>query len=90
MILRCPFIFQRTARDREVDQSQKIMGQIAKGLLNQSKASILGTTDNKGDLGTGRDLLTLLVKSNMSTDVSDKQRLSDQDVIARAFFKLRT
>lgn len=32
----------------------------------------------------GRDLLTLLLKANISTDVPDNQRLSDEDVLARA------
>ncbi len=31
----------------------------------------------------GRDLLTLLMKANMATDIPDNQRLSDEDVLAR-------
>ena len=31
----------------------------------------------------GRDLLSLLIKANMATDVPDSQRLSDFDVLAR-------
>lgn len=31
----------------------------------------------------GRDLMTLLIKANMSTDIPDRQRLSDEDVLAR-------
>ena len=32
----------------------------------------------------GRDLLTLLIKANMATDIPESQRLSDEDVLARA------
>ena len=35
-----------------------------------------------------RDLLTLLIKANMATDIPDSQRLSDEDVLARASFSL--
>ena len=31
-----------------------------------------------------RDLLTLLIKANMATDIPESQRLSDEDVLARA------
>ena len=30
-----------------------------------------------------RDLLTLLLKANMATDIPDSQKLSDEDVLAR-------
>ena len=36
----------------------------------------------------GRDLLSLLIKANMATDIPDNQRLSDEDVLARTFFSL--
>lgn len=31
----------------------------------------------------GRDLLTLLMRANMATDIPDHQRLSDEEVLAR-------
>lgn len=34
-----------------------------------------------------RDLLTLLIKANMSSDVPEDQRLSDDDVLARTWHK---
>ena len=34
----------------------------------------------------GRDLLTVLLKANMATDIPDNQRLSDEDVLARTCF----
>lgn len=31
----------------------------------------------------GRDLLTLLIKANMATDIPDNQKMTDEDVISR-------
>ncbi len=31
----------------------------------------------------GRDLLTLLIKANMATDIPENQRLTDEEVLAR-------
>lgn len=36
----------------------------------------------------GRDLLTLLMKANMATDIPDNQRLSDEDVLAREYLRI--
>jgi hypothetical protein len=65
-------------RDRgtEIDRARRTMSRIGKQLLRESKASI-------GDKGTARDLLSLLVKSNMAKDLPESQRLSDEDVLAR-------
>jgi hypothetical protein len=54
------------------------MNRIGRQLLRESKASI-------HDKSMGRDLLTLLVKANMATDLPESQRLSDDDVLARMF-----
>ncbi|KAH9910538.1 cytochrome P450 [Epithele typhae] len=36
----------------------------------------------------GRDILTLLLKANMATDIPESQRLSDEDVLAREYIFL--
>jgi hypothetical protein len=60
---------------------------IAKGLLAKAKAAVLTDATEKGGIEKssiqGRDLLSLLVKANMATDIPDNQRLSDDDVLAR-------
>ena len=41
----------------------------------------------------GRDLLSLLIKANMATDIPESQRLSDEDVLAResvVFYRLES
>jgi hypothetical protein len=53
------------------------MCEIGSQLLTDSKAM------TKVDGGTGRDLLSIMVKANMADDLPDNQRLSDADVIAR-------
>ncbi|CAK5277011.1 unnamed protein product [Mycena citricolor] len=45
----------------------------------KAEARVLG----EKDLGSGRDLLSILVKANMSADIQDSQRLSDDEVISQ-------
>ncbi|KAG6856726.1 hypothetical protein H0H87_001326 [Tephrocybe sp. NHM501043] len=52
------------------------MSRIGNQLLNESKSLI-------HEKGEARDLLTLLVKSNMDTDIPEQQRMTDLDVLAR-------
>jgi hypothetical protein len=65
------------------------MHQIGEQLLRESKAAIgAGVNDEaagsieKDDL-RGRDLLSLLVRANVATDIPESQRLSDDDAVAR-------
>ena len=56
--------------------------------MAEKKAAILEEARQKGrdvekkDLAD-RDLLTLLIRANMATDVPESQRLSDDEVLAR-------
>ena len=55
-------------------------------IIQEKKAEIMkAATDEKGaaDALASRDLLTLLLKANMSTDIPESQRMSDEDVLAR-------
>ncbi|KIJ16578.1 hypothetical protein PAXINDRAFT_11029, partial [Paxillus involutus ATCC 200175] len=74
-------------RARKVRAAQRTMERIGKGLLTKAKAAVLsGATEKRGiekSIAQGRDLLTLLVKANMATDIPENQRLSDNDVLAR-------
>ncbi|KAJ7925637.1 cytochrome P450, partial [Mycena leptocephala] len=65
---------------KTVDEARTKMVNIAKKLLADSKANIkAGETAS----ATKRDLLSLMVESNMSTDIREYLRLSDTDVIAQ-------
>lgn len=55
------------------------MYRIGRELLADSKAIVAGTGEKRG----GRDLLSLLVRANMETDLPESQRMSDNDVLAR-------
>ena len=62
----------------------KSMHRIGMELIKEKKAAILAanSTVEKKDV-QGRDLLSLLIKANMATDVPESQRLSDEDVLAQ-------
>lgn len=66
------------------------MARIGKELLATAKATARASATEKGEIEKnslhGRDLLSLLVKANMATDIPENQRLSDEDVLARASF----
>ena len=58
-------------------------------LIAEKKASIMaekasGKGFERKDV-QGRDLLTLLIKANMATDIPENQRLTDEEVLAREF-----
>ncbi|KAG6900352.1 hypothetical protein C0993_011983 [Termitomyces sp. T159_Od127] len=72
-----PFLsFLKTEQDVKAIEAKKTMMRISHDLLRESKNSV----DEKGEK---RDLLTLLVNSNMATDIPEHQRMSDQDVLAQ-------
>ncbi|KAK7040250.1 hypothetical protein VNI00_009716 [Paramarasmius palmivorus] len=63
-------------------QAMQTSDRIAKELFYESKAALTGTGE-KGDNWRARDLLSLLVRSNMSADLPEDQRMSDQDVMSQ-------
>ncbi|KAE9411164.1 cytochrome P450 monooxygenase [Gymnopus androsaceus JB14] len=63
-------------------RARNTMRHIGEQLLHESKA-YLKATGEKAETWRARDLLSLLVRSNMSTDLQDNQRMSDADVIAQ-------
>lgn len=83
-------IIQPNSRIRRVENARATMQRIGMQLLQEKKAEIMrehgekstGTVEKK-DV-QGRDLLTLLIKANMATDIPDDQRLTDEEVVARA------
>ncbi len=64
------------------------MRRIGLQLIAEKKAAILGEkSSERQDVERkdvqGRDLLSLLIKSNMAVDIPENQRLSDEEVLAR-------
>lgn len=62
-------------------QAQDTMARIGNQLLRESKAQAAGTSEEQ----SSHDLLSLLVRANMATDVPESQRMSDKDVLARTW-----
>lgn len=71
----------RTKIDKVIDASQATMRRIGLGLLRESRQKILD--GSSADSVASRDLLSLLVRANMAKDISEAQRLSEEDVLAR-------
>ncbi|KAJ3838895.1 cytochrome P450 [Lentinula raphanica] len=63
-------------------EAQATMERIGRDLLRQTK-EYLAATGEKADGWIARDLLSLLVRSNMSKDIPEHQRMTDEDVIAQ-------
>ena len=68
------------------------MRKIGMQLIAEKKAAILAEQSaekyagvERKDRSSARDLLTLLLKANMATDIPDNQRLSDEDFQAREY-----
>ena len=63
------------------------MDRIGRQMLRDSKAAILADGGENGKIEKsswrGRDLLSLLLRANMSTDLPSNQRMTDEDVLAR-------
>ncbi|KAI0083795.1 cytochrome P450 [Irpex rosettiformis] len=76
----------KTKNQRLIEEAQRVMRRIGMQLIAEKKASILGTGEQK-KIGrkdvVGRDLLTLLIKANMATDIPESQRLTDEEVLAQ-------
>lgn len=88
-------IIKPTAQSRRIAHSQKVARRIGQQLLQEKKKALQAqaTAEKRGvkrDDLQGRDLLSLLIKANMATDVPDNQRLSDEDVLARMYYTFST
>lgn len=66
-------------QNTRMKQAQDTMARIGNQLLRESKAQAAGTSEEQ----SSRDLLSLLVRANMATDVPESQRMSDKDVLAQ-------
>ncbi|KAN0097940.1 Cytochrome P450 [Tylopilus felleus] len=74
-------------RARNVQIAQRTMTRIGKQLMWSAKAAAHASATEKGEIEKnslhGRDLLSLLIKANMASDIPESQRLPDEDVLAQ-------
>ena len=77
------FQMQPEMRDDGSKQARSTMDRIGRELLESSKKNL--QTSGKVEKSTlkGRDILTLLLRANMATDIPEHQRMRDGEVLAR-------
>jgi hypothetical protein len=80
---------QPTDRSRAIASLHSSIQSIGQSVISQKKAEILATTEigGKGRVEKrniqGRDLLSLLIKANIATDIPDSARMTDEEIQAR-------
>ncbi|KAG6375410.1 cytochrome P450 [Boletus reticuloceps] len=74
------FFAQPNERVKTVKRCHAVINRIA-GKLIQSKKTWITECEKSGTGGTEKDLLSLLIKSNMATDLSPDQQISDEDIL---------
>lgn len=72
-------------RSRRIAKARKVMRRMGMELITKKKAEILRAAagEKEKDNLQSRDLLTLLIKANLATDLPESHRLSDEDVLAQ-------
>ncbi|KAJ7289098.1 cytochrome P450 [Mycena rebaudengoi] len=68
---------------RDFDAPRGKMFRIGKELVEQTKLAASTTNADAGPLSGRRDLLSLLIKANVSADIPEHQRLSDEEVVGQ-------
>ena len=71
---------QPAPNDADRQRAYAVMSRIGAGLLKQSKAS-----QENSKSSTRKDILSLLVQANTMQDLPEAQRMTDEDVLARAY-----
>lgn len=67
---------------RTADKAQKTMRRIGRRLVEERKRDLAESlASGDGDARTGKDLLSLIVKANMSVDVPPEQQMTDSEVM---------
>lgn len=72
-------------RSQRIAKARKVMRRMGMELITKKKAEILRAAagEKEKDNLQSRDLLTLLIKANLATDLPESHRLSDEDVLAQ-------
>lgn len=83
---RYSYFSQPTKRSRSNNTSLETVRRIGTKMILEKKAEVLATKDvvERKDV-TSRDLLSLLIKSNMATDLQESERMSDEEILSRRF-----
>jgi hypothetical protein len=83
------YLPQPTARSRLLDRSLGVIRRIGSQLIQEKKAAVLAelSSDGAGVVEKhdvqGHDLLSLLIKSNIASDMPTDMRMSDSEILSR-------
>ncbi|KAI9452898.1 cytochrome P450 [Lactarius psammicola] len=78
-----------TARSRALSRSLEVIRRIGSRLIQDKKAAVLSelSLDGSGIVEKhdvqGHDLLSLLIKSNIASDIPESMRMSDEEIISQ-------
>ncbi|KAI9443952.1 cytochrome P450 [Lactarius indigo] len=78
-----------TARSRVLNRSSEVIRRIGSQLIQDKKAAVLAelNVDGSGVVEKhdvqGHDLLSLLIKSNIASDMPESMRLSDEEILSQ-------
>jgi phosphoribosyl-ATP pyrophosphohydrolase len=79
---------QPTEKSRVNAHSQETIKRIGEKMIAEKKAAVLAALNQEAS-GVGKkdiqgsDLLSLLIKSNLASDMDEKSRMSDEDILSR-------
>ena len=83
---------QPTGRSRVHDRAFRVIQRIGSQLIQDKKAAVLAelSSDGAGIVEKhdvqGHDLLSLLIKSNIASDMPASMRMSDSEILSRRYF----
>ncbi|KAH9169230.1 cytochrome P450 [Lactarius sanguifluus] len=78
-----------TARSRDLNRSLEVIRRIGSQLIQDKKAAVLAklSSDASGVVEKhdvqGHDLLSLLIKSNIASDIPESKRMSDEEILSQ-------
>ncbi|KAH8985283.1 cytochrome P450 [Lactarius akahatsu] len=78
-----------TARSRALNRSLEVVQRIGSQLIRDKKAAVLAELSSDASVVVekhdvqGHDLLSLLIKSNIASDIPESKRMSDEEIISQ-------
>ncbi|KAG9003825.1 hypothetical protein FRB93_010841 [Tulasnella sp. JGI-2019a] len=76
-----------TERGRIEKKSREVLARVGHQLIQEKKAALLVEKDDGGALHSknvaGRDLLSVLAKANMASDIKDSEKMTDEEMMGQ-------
>ncbi|KIO26751.1 hypothetical protein M407DRAFT_197174 [Tulasnella calospora MUT 4182] len=78
-----------TERAKVIARSTAVMARVGGRLVREKRAAVLAAASGadavEKESVAGRDLLSVLIKANMATDIKDSERMNDAEVIGQIY-----